>query len=55
MPRDDNPPTNGDMDYREFFDRFMGACRRKHIRREPELIELFLPNSHAHCERTSMW
>ncbi|MCG8355020.1 MAG: class I SAM-dependent methyltransferase [Kiloniellales bacterium] len=40
MPRDDNPPTNGDMDYREFFDRFMGACRRKHIRREPELIEL---------------
>lgn len=40
MPRDDEQQMQGGMDYKEFFDRFMGACRRKHIPPEPELREL---------------
>lgn len=28
------------MEYRDFFSRYMGACRRKHLQRPPELVEL---------------
>lgn len=36
----DGSPHRSGIEYREFFERFMGSCRTKHIRREPDLVEL---------------
>lgn len=40
MLKSDDRVQSADMDYKEFFQRFMGACRIKHLRREPRLLDL---------------